>query len=42
VGQALGLLDEGARLEEDGSVLITDVRIDRICLFAGLFYGFRE
>jgi hypothetical protein len=34
-----GLLDNGARLEEDGTVLITDVRVDRVFLFAGLFYG---
>jgi hypothetical protein len=34
-----GLLDEDARLEEDGTVLITGVRIDRVFLFAGLFYG---
>ena len=34
-----GLLDEDARLEEDGEVLITDVRLDRVFLFAGLFYG---
>ncbi len=34
-----GLLDEHARLEENGAVLITDVRIDRVFLFAGLFYG---
>ena len=34
-----GLLDKDARLEEDGTVLITDVRIDRVFLFAGLFYG---
>jgi hypothetical protein len=34
-----GLLDKDARLEEDGTVLFTDVRIDRVFLFAGLFYG---
>jgi FKBP-type peptidyl-prolyl cis-trans isomerase len=34
-----GLLDDGARLEDDGKVLITDIRIDRVFLIAGLFYG---
>jgi len=34
-----GVLDKDARLEEDGTVLITAVRIDRVFLFAGLFYG---
>jgi hypothetical protein len=34
-----GLLDKDARLEQDGTVLITDVRIDRVFLFAGLFHG---
>ena len=34
-----GLLDKDARLEEDGTALITDIRIDRVFLFAGLFYG---
>ena len=34
-----GLLDNGARLQEDSTVLITDVRVDRVFLFAGLFYG---
>ena len=33
-----GLVDN-ARLEEDGTALITDIRIDRVFLFAGLFYG---
>lgn len=28
-----------ARLEEDGAVLITHVRVDRVFLFSGLFYG---
>jgi hypothetical protein len=37
--QPWGLLDDGARLEDDGKVLITDVRIDRVFLIAGLFYG---
>ena len=34
-----GLLDNGARLEDDGTVLITNVRVDRVFLIAGLFYG---
>lgn len=29
----------GARVEEDGAILITDVRVDRVRLIAGLFYG---
>lgn len=33
-----GLLND-ARIEDDGATLITDVRIDRVYLFAGLFYG---
>lgn len=33
------LLDNGARLEDDGTILVTDVRVDRVFLFAGLFYG---
>jgi hypothetical protein len=37
--QPWGLLDNGARLEDDGTVLVTDVRIDRVFLIAGLFYG---
>jgi hypothetical protein len=37
--QPWGLLDDGARLEDDGTVLITDVRVDRVFLIAGLFYG---
>ena len=32
-----GRLDNGARLEEDGTVLITNVRVDRVFLIAGLF-----
>ena len=28
-----------ARLEEDGAVLVSDVRIDRRSLISGLFYG---
>ena len=28
-----------ARIEDDGATLITDVRIDCVFLFAGLFYG---
>jgi hypothetical protein len=34
-----GLLDKDAHLEDDGTVLITDVRVDRVFLVAGLFYG---
>jgi hypothetical protein len=37
-----GLLDKDARLEEDGAVLITDVRIDRVFLFAGCFTESRD
>jgi hypothetical protein len=37
--QPWGLLDDGTRLEEAGTVLITKVRIDRVFLIAGLFYG---
>lgn len=33
-----GVVDR-ARIEDDGTTLITDVRIDRVFLFAGLFYG---
>ena len=28
-----------SRVEDDGTTLITEVRIDRVFLFAGLFYG---
>ena len=28
-----------ARIEDDGTTLVTDVRIDRVFLVAGLFYG---
>ncbi len=34
-----GLVDKGAYLEDDGTVLVTDVRVDRVFLVAGLFYG---
>ena len=34
-----GLLDRGARLEDAGTTLVTDLRVDRVCMFAGLFYG---
>ena len=33
-----GLTDQ-AHVEEDGTVLVTDLRMDRVSLFAGLFYG---
>jgi hypothetical protein len=33
-----GLIDR-ARLEDDGATLITDLRVDRVHLMAGLFYG---
>ena len=33
-----GLTDQ-AHVEEDGTVLLTDVRVDRVSLVAGLFYG---
>jgi hypothetical protein len=33
-----GLLTH-AYLEDDGATLITDVRMDRVCLIPGLFYG---
>lgn len=33
-----GLIDR-ARLEDSGATLITDLRVDRVHLFAGLFYG---
>jgi hypothetical protein len=33
-----GLLTH-ARVEDDGAVMITDVRVDRVSLVAGLFYG---
>jgi hypothetical protein len=36
--QPWGLLDR-ARIEDDGATLITDVPIDRVFLFAGLFHG---
>ena len=36
--QPWGLVD-GARLEDDGATLFTDLRIDRENLFAGLFQG---
>jgi len=32
-------LTKRARLEDDGATLITDVRIDRVNLINGLFYG---
>jgi len=28
-----------AYLEDDGATLVTDVRMDRVCLIPGLFYG---
>src|SRR5687767_15954531 len=34
-----GLADKGAHLEDAGAVLLTDVRVDRVFLIAGLFYG---
>lgn len=34
-----GLVDNGAHLEDDGRVLITDVRVDRVFLIGGLFYA---
>ena len=34
-----GLVDKGAHLEDGGTVLVTDVRVDRVFLVAGLFYG---
>ena len=37
-GQPWGLIDR-ARLEDDGSTLVTDLRIDRENLIAGLFQG---
>ena len=37
--RSLGLVDKGAHLEDDGTVLVTDVRVDRVFLVAGLFYG---
>ena len=33
-----GLIDR-ARLEADGTVLVTDLRVDREFMFPGLFYG---
>ena len=33
-----GYIDR-ARLEDDGATLVTDARIDRVSMFAGLFYG---
>lgn len=36
--QAWGLIDR-ARLEDEGATLVTDLRIDRENLFAGLFQG---
>ena len=33
-----GLLDR-ARIEDDGATLFTALRVDRECMFAGLFYG---
>lgn len=33
-----GLVDRG-RLEDEGATLITDLRVDREFMFAGLFYG---
>ena len=33
-----GLVDR-ARLESEGTVLVTDLRVDRESMFAGLFYG---
>jgi FKBP-type peptidyl-prolyl isomerase-like protein len=33
-----GLCDR-ARLEDDGATLFTSLRVDRVFLFAGLFYG---
>lgn len=32
-------LTENACIEEDGTVLVTDLRVDREFMFAGLFYG---
>lgn len=36
--QPWGLVDR-ARVGDDGATLVTDVRVDRVFLFAGLFYG---
>ena len=36
--QPAGMLDR-ARIEDDGATLVTDLRIDRENLFAGLFQG---
>jgi hypothetical protein len=36
--QPWGLLDR-ARVEDDGTTLFTCLRVDRECMFAGLFYG---
>ena len=32
-------LTKHASIDEDGAALTTDVRVDRVYLFAGLFYG---
>jgi hypothetical protein len=36
--QPWGLLDR-ARIEDEGTTLYTSLRVDRECMFAGLFYG---
>jgi hypothetical protein len=36
--QPWGLADR-ARLEDGGTTMVTDLRIDRVSMFAGLFYG---
>ena len=33
-----GSIDE-ARLEDDGTTLVTTLRVDRVSMFPGLFYG---
>ena len=32
-------LSDRARIEDDGATLVTDLRVDREFMFAGLFYG---
>ena len=37
-GKPQGLYD-GGRIEDDGTTLFTSMRVDRVHMFAGLFYG---
>jgi hypothetical protein len=39
MGHAVGPPAAAARLEDDGTTMFTGIRVNRVFLFAGLFYG---